>query len=107
MNACFVRSSVVLAVLFEGAVAGAYPSSKLVYIRGEGSEQCADEAAVRREVKDRLGYDPFFPTADRTIIAEIGRDIRGLRATVRLIDDHGIARGARTLRSASRECSEL
>jgi hypothetical protein len=86
----------------------AFPSSRFVYSRDRGAERCPDEHIVRREVASRLGYDPFFPSADRVIIAEVAPSFKGgFRATVHLVDKAGIVRGKRELRSSGRDCTEL
>jgi hypothetical protein len=85
----------------------AFPSSRLVYSRDQGAERCPDEEMVRREVASRLGYDPFFPTADRVIVAQVAPSAKGFRATVDLLDKAGIVRGRRELRSPGRDCAEL
>ncbi|MEO6602920.1 MAG: hypothetical protein ABIQ16_23750, partial [Polyangiaceae bacterium] len=48
-------------------VAWAFPTSRLVYARGPGAEQCPEQSVVRAAVASRLGYDPFFPSSDKTI----------------------------------------
>ena len=65
-----VLASGVLAsvIVISGRVSG-FPSSRFVYARGEGAELCPDEAQVRLAVAARLGYDPFFPSAEKTIVA--------------------------------------
>jgi hypothetical protein len=93
--------------LFWSQRALAFPSSRLVYSRDRGAERCPDEDVVRREVASRLGYDPFFPTADRAIIAEVKPAPKGFRATVHLVDKTGIVRGKRELHSPGRDCAEL
>ncbi|MET0593673.1 MAG: hypothetical protein ABW133_13300 [Polyangiaceae bacterium] len=87
--------------------AHAFPTSRLTYIRNKGTEQCPAEDVVRTEVATRLGYDPFFVWAERTIVAQIWRETRGFRASVQLLDDKGVVRGTRALRSASEDCGEL
>jgi hypothetical protein len=89
------------------AAVEAFPSSRLVYSRGRGAEQCPDEETVRREVAARLGYDPFFPWAERTIVARITREGGTLRASVDLLDKDGFVRGSRQLKPAAADCAEL
>jgi hypothetical protein len=85
----------------------AFPTSRLTYARGEGAEACADESEVRKAVASRLGYDPFFPSADKTIITVIAREQQELRATVRLVDAQGIVKGLREFKTAADKCDEL
>ena len=96
----------VSAVAFERE-SSAFPSSRLVYVRASGAEACPDEAALRRAVVARLGYDPFFPSADKTIIAQIKREGGNLRGSVQLIDDHGLQLGAREFKTRAAQCGEL
>jgi hypothetical protein len=58
-------------------------------------------------VEQRLGYDPFFPWADRTIVAHIRADARGLHGTVEMLDKSGIVQGSRELSAEATECVEL
>jgi hypothetical protein len=84
-----------------------FPSSRLTYVRASGTEACPDEAAVRRAVAGRLGYDPFFPSADKTIVTRITRARETLHASVELVDDKGMVRGIREFDAAADECDEL
>ena len=87
--------------------ATASPSSRLVYSRGDGGEQCPDESALRKAVASRVGYDPFFPWAPVTVTAEV-RGVGGkLRGRVTLIDAAGRQRGARELEAGTNDCAEL
>src|SRR5688500_17870579 len=72
-----------------------FPTSRLTYARGAGAEGCPEELTVRQAVAARLGYDPFFAAADKTIVARILRNREELRATVELVDDRGMVRGVR------------
>jgi hypothetical protein len=87
--------------------AQAFPTSRLVYSRGPGAEQCPEEEALRKEVASRLGYDPFFVWAERTIVARIERGRPGFRATVQLLDGKGIVQGSRSLASSSDDCADV
>jgi hypothetical protein len=85
----------------------ATPSSRLTYERGIGAELCPDESTLRRAVEQRLGYDPFFPWADRTMVARIRADATGLHGTVELLDAAGLVQGSRELSAPAPECAEL
>jgi hypothetical protein len=85
----------------------AFPSSRLIYARGEGAGQCPDEPALRKAVVDRLGYDPFFPWADVTIVARVIPANGGFVGTVELVDKAGIVKGARELRASASQCGQL
>jgi len=89
------------------AHAHASPSAKLTYVRGLGAEACPDEEELRRAVAARLGYDPFFPAASKTVVAEIRAARGGFRAEVKIIDAQGILRGQRTLETSSADCAEM
>jgi hypothetical protein len=97
----------VLAVVCVSRSSFAFPTSRLTYVRGSGAEACPDETAVRQAVAARLGYDPFFPSAEKTIVARIVRTKDELRATVELVDEHGLMRGVRELRASAGQCGEL
>jgi len=84
-----------------------FPSSRLTYVRAAGTEACPDEAAVRRAVAGRLGYDPFFPSANKTIVTRITRARETLHASVELVDDKGMVRGIREFDAAADQCDEL
>ena len=104
-----LSASVALAAtLTLSRAAWATPTAKLVYVRGEGATSCPGEDELRRAVVQRLGYDPFFPVADTTLVAELEkRDPVGFSARVRVIDKEGKVTGTRALQSSSRECGEL
>jgi hypothetical protein len=98
----------IVAILVSTSRAGlGFPSSRLTYIRAAGTEACPNEAAVRRAVAARLGYDPFFPSADKTIVTRITRARETLHASVELVDDNGMVRGIREFDAAADQCEEL
>jgi hypothetical protein len=99
--------AVILAASSVTHLARAFPSSRLIYVRGKGTEQCPGEEIVRSEVSSRLGYDPFFLWAERTIVAQVTGDGRQYRATVQLLDERGVVRGSRALSSPSDDCTQL
>ncbi len=84
-----------------------FPTSRLTYSRDVAAQRCPDEAFLRRAVAARLGYDPFFPWATRTIAARIAVEGHALRGTVDLIDAEGILRGSRELTALPHQCQEL
>src|SRR4051794_27128190 len=79
--------------------ARATPSAKLVYVRGSGATTCPDETELRRAVATRLGYDPFFPAASKTVIAQVSRagTVTGYHGRVQIVGDDGNIRGEREL----------
>jgi hypothetical protein len=110
---CLARSiaraaiAAALTLLFTPA-AHASPQARLVYGRsGAAVDSCPDETALRGAVAARIGYDPFFPTAPRTVIVTITPKGDRLVARVQLIDDDGHAQGARELASAQPDCQSL
>jgi hypothetical protein len=103
---CVVVIAVVAASAVTERSAFAAPTSKLVYSRTSDAASCPDEGALRRAVAARVGYDPFFPYAPRTIVASLSRREHAFVATVDLVDENGVSQGARELR-AQGECGEL
>ena len=98
---------VVLGALACARSAAAFPSTRLVYARGPGAEQCPDQAVVRRAVASRLGYDPFFPSSDKTIIARVLREPGRLKGQVELVDEHGAQVGLREFSADPEKCDDL
>jgi hypothetical protein len=96
-------SFVLLSVLFASTAWAGSPSSRLVYARGAGAEKCPDEDAFRKEVAARLGYDPFFPYASRTVSVEIELAREHGSARVVFVDDKSIEQGAQTIDGTSCE----
>ncbi|HYP98134.1 MAG TPA: hypothetical protein VER96_05640 [Polyangiaceae bacterium] len=84
-----------------------FPSSRLVYMRGPGAENCPDQASVRDAVKKRLGYDPFFPSSDKIIIARVMRDGSKLRGEVELVDEQSSQVGKREFAAEQDQCEQL
>lgn len=87
--------------------ASATPTARLVYSRTASASSCPDETALRRAVSARVGYDPFFPWARKTIVASMSASPSGgFVAQVVLVDEEGIAHGARELRTRA-TCADL
>src|SRR5688500_224004 len=84
----------------------ASPSAKLVYVRGGGAETCPDEGELRRAVASRIGYDPFFPVAQKTVIAQVSKAPQGYRARVQIVAEDGTVRGERELGTKGQDCGE-
>ena len=61
----------------------------------------------RSAVATRIGYDPFFATASKTVIAQISRAKAGYRGKIQIIGDDGVIRGERKLATRGDDCSEL
>ena len=96
-----------LAILSSAQAALATPSARLVYTRSEDAASCPDEAALRKAVETRFGYDPFFAWARQTVVAQISREGARYVARVQLVDEQGLARGTRELRSDEDDCAEV
>src|SRR6188472_4541113 len=86
-----------IATALSSLAAFASPSAKLVYVRGTGAETCPEEADLRRAVATRIGYDPFFPVAQKTVIAQVSKVSAGYRARVQIVAEDGTVRGEREL----------
>jgi hypothetical protein len=86
--------------------ATATPTARLVYSRSGDATSCPDEAALRRAVASRIGYDAFFPWAQRTVVAVIVRRNAAFVATVDLVDESGIDHGAHELHTEG-ACADL
>ena len=82
-------------------------SSRLIYGRPPDVRDCPDEAALRRAVAERLGYDPFVAQARTTVVAEVFRDGGILKARAHWMGEDGITRGSRELVSDGNDCKEL
>lgn len=85
----------------------ARPSFKLVYQRNPGAERCPTQEQIEQQVRSRLGYDPFSPSAASSVRASLGRGNQRLRANVELRDEHGKVTGVRELDSHTGDCDEL
>lgn len=82
-------------------------SSRLVYIRAPDALGCPDRLRLEHAVAERLGYNPFFPWADRTIIAEVSGKGTTFTARARLIDADGVVQGTRELTGTTSQCDDL
>jgi len=102
-----VAASALLGASALGSPAAAAPSARLVYVREPEAASCPDEAAVRAAVAARLGYDPFFASARATLVAEVRRDGRTYKVSIKLIDEASVLRGARDLTHEGEPCSEV
>jgi hypothetical protein len=96
-----------LLLLAAESPARATPSSRLVYSRTADSAACPDEEALRQAVTKRFGYDPFFAWAKQTVSVQIWRSDGHYRSRILVIDERGVARGARELSSDSADCADL
>ena len=98
----------VLGTFLFSANAEAAPGSRLVYGRATGATTCPDEAELRAAVRARLGYDPFFPWADQTVVVHVAaRPNRKLNGKVYVVDAQGRASPEREFTTSVDECQEL
>lgn len=99
-----------LGAILVAAVTGQAPDGKavrLVYVRDAGAEKCPAEAELRAAVTSRLGYDPFRAEAQRSVLARVGPSEDGLVSGIELIDEAGLSRGKRELRTEGATCDEM
>lgn len=95
------------AVMLTPALLVAGVPTRLVYVRAPSASDCPDEAALGKAVAARLGYDPFSPWGDQTILATVIRQGDELLGRAELVDHDGISQGSREVRLAHRDCAEL
>jgi hypothetical protein len=98
------------AALLVGATARnvrANSSAHLVYSRTTDAAECPDEETLRKAVASRFGYDPFFAWAKKTLVVWVTRDHGSYVGRLQIVDDAGLARGTREIRSNDESCSEL
>ncbi len=98
-------SAVAASALLASAPSVARVPTRLVYARTPAASDCPDESALAAAVAARLGYEPFSPWGDQTILATVTRNGGALVGHAQLIDHDGIAQGSREVRNP--ECSEL
>ncbi|HEY6461701.1 MAG TPA: hypothetical protein VIY73_16150 [Polyangiaceae bacterium] len=95
------------AFAFAPRVAEAAPSAHLVYARSPDAADCPDETALRNAVAARIGYDPFFAWAKRTVLVEVRREGERYASRVQILDAAGVSGGVRELSSSRSSCAEL
>jgi hypothetical protein len=88
-------------------VAGAAEKARLVYVRGDGAQDCPDEVKLRLWVVARLGYDPFSPQASNVVIARVEARDAQLAGNVEIVDAQGVSAGRRELASPGSGCQAL
>ena len=100
-------SGLLLACLLVPRLSWAQVPTRLVYVRAPAAGDCPEQSALETAVAARLGYDPFSPWGDQTIIATISRSNGNLVARAELVDHDGIAQGSRQLQASRSDCGEL
>jgi len=97
--------SIVLLLAVRADAAG---GSRLVYGRATGASACPDESELRAAVRARLGYDPFFPWADQTVVVHLApRPTGRVSGKAYLVDSQGRASPEREFTTTVAECGEL
>ena len=81
--------------------------TRLVYVRSQGTSDCPGQTTLEAAVAERLGYEPFSPWGDQTIIATISPSNGGLLARAELVDHDGVAQGSRQVQARRSACDEL
>lgn len=82
-------------------------SARLFYGIGDGVEGCPDEAALRRAIADRVGYDPVFAIAPNDIEITIVRAGDRLVGDVKFVDPRRALVGGRTFQGHVGRCDDL
>jgi hypothetical protein len=98
-------SALTASTLLASAPGFARVPTRLVYARTPEASDCPDEAALAAAVAARLGYEPFSPWGDQTILATVTRRGGALVGRAELVDHDGIAQGSREVQNP--QCNEL
>jgi hypothetical protein len=80
---------------------------KLVWVRGDGSETCADGKALAERVTRRLGRNPFSNDAERSIEGIVRREGARWAATMYVREADGKLSGSREFTNAAENCEAL
>lgn len=80
---------------------------RLVWIRGLGADSCAGQLEVERQVRWRLGRDPFVLDAKRLIEARVSLVEGTWHAEIAVHDNTGAALGQRVLDVRADNCAEV
>jgi hypothetical protein len=103
--AWFCASALAASTLLISTLGLARVPTRLVYARTQEVSDCPDEAALAAAVATRLGYEPFSPWGDQTILATVTRRGAAFVGRAELIDHDGIAQGSREVQNP--QCTEL
>jgi hypothetical protein len=106
-HSCWTALGLLLAALLISKQSEASVPTRLVYVRSGAAVECAEQAVLEKAVSTRLGYDPFSPWGEQTILATISQAKRGLVARADLVDREGITRGTREFEAGLGDCAEL
>ncbi len=106
-----VVAALSLALVMPAASLRAAPAAgrvvKLVYARAPEAARCPGQDEIERQVRARLGYEPFAPDASSTLRASIRTAGRGLQARIELRGPDGKVEGVREIDSPEGDCDEL
>lgn len=85
------------------------PTVGLHWVRGKGSEGCADGANLARKVEEKLGSTRFTAPASASFVVEgsVSHSDAGYRAELRTFDADGSLLGSREVVSKRASCAEL
>jgi hypothetical protein len=89
------------------APASAAVTARLLYGRSPDTQGCPDEAALRKEISHRVGYDPIVMMSPNAVAVTITRRGDAVVADVRLIARDGVLVGVRALETRASECAAL
>jgi hypothetical protein len=82
-------------------------SFRLVWIRGERTESCADGSAIARRVSARLGREVFTESATRSIEGVIQHEGQHWEAHIYARDEKGKLIGSRDILNDGQDCASL
>ncbi len=94
-------------LLAAAAPSAPVPPVRLVWARGQNADACASQSAIEREVRDRLGRDPFAAEASRSIDVVVERSDDAWSAHVVVRDDQGKTLGRRDYTTRSTDCVSI
>jgi hypothetical protein len=102
-----LASGLLLASLLVSSLSWARVPTRLVYLRSQATSACPEQSALEAAVTARLGYEPFSPWGDQTIVVTISRSAQQLIARAELVDHDGIVQGSREVRASPADCGDL
>ena len=106
-RALLAFSILALAARAAAADANAKPTLRLVWVRGERTETCADGPTIGRRVSARLGRRVFSDAADRSIEGVIQHEGEHWDAHIYVRDAGGKLSGSRELTAEALDCAPI
>jgi hypothetical protein len=82
-------------------------SVRLLWLRGTNAEHCPEQVDLERRVRNRLGRDPFTPTAVRTIEASLYRSFGVWHAELNVSNATGQVEGRRRFDVRAESCAQV